>query len=207
VTADALAPQATALRHRPLADRADAVAAACIGGPRGVMLAERPFLSAVNLRVNPAGEAARRIGESLGAPLPTVPNTVRSAGRRDVLWLGPDEWLVIGPDGDAPALLALLRDGLGAEHGSVVDVSASRTTVELSGPSARDLLEKGCALDLHPRAFGAGRCAQSTLARAQVVLWQTSDEPAYRLLVRASFAGYLADWLIDAAGEYGVPEV
>jgi sarcosine oxidase subunit gamma len=186
------------LRRSPLADRAETLAAA---SSDAVTLTEVPFLAAVNLRVDPESDAARRVGERLGTPLPVVPNTVAGAGSRSVLWLGPDEWLVVGPDGDAPALLALLGD----EPDSVVDVSANRTTVQVSGPSARDLLEKGCTLDLHPRAFGVGRCAQSTVAKAQVVLWQTADTPVYRLLVRGSFSGYLADWLIDAAGEYAVP--
>jgi sarcosine oxidase subunit gamma len=61
------------------------------------------------------------------------------------------------------------------------------------------VLAAGCALDLHPRAFGPGRCAQTLLARAAVILEQTSGEPAYRIYVRPSFAGYLADWLRDAA--------
>jgi sarcosine oxidase subunit gamma len=84
----------------------------------------------------------------------------------------------------------------GTEPGaSIVDVSANRTTIEVR---SRELLEHGCTLDLHPRAFHAGHCAQTMIARTQVALWQTSDEPVYRLLVRPSFATYLADWLSDA---------
>ncbi|ONI72764.1 hypothetical protein ALI144C_42930 [Actinosynnema sp. ALI-1.44] len=148
---------------------------------------EIPFLTMVNVRVPPTGDAAARISARLGGPLPVVPNSVVEAGRRHILWLGPDEWLVVGPDGDRelPGMLP-----------EAVDVSANRTTIEVR---SRDLLEHGCTLDLHPRAFHAGRCAQTTIARTQVILWQTSDEPVYRLLVRGSFATYLADWLSDAA--------
>ncbi|MDT7677764.1 MAG: sarcosine oxidase, subunit gamma, partial [Pseudonocardiales bacterium] len=77
---------------------------------------------------------------------------------------------------------------------------------------AREVLEQGCPLDLHPRVFGPGRCVQTMLARAQVVIWRPAsdatdgaeDSPGetFRLLVRGSFAGYLAAWLTDAAGEY-----
>jgi len=183
-------------RCSPLADRTDDLVSASTPELR---IMEVPFLSQVSLRVNPDGDAARAVEQRLGLPLPTEPNTVAAAGGRAVLWLGPDEWLVVGPDGDADALVGLL-DGARC----AVDVSANRTTVEVSGRSARDLLEKGVALDLHPRAFGAGNCASTLLARTQVVLWQTSDEPAYRLLVRGSFAGYLAGWLVDAAREYAV---
>ncbi|MBO0874689.1 MAG: sarcosine oxidase subunit gamma [Pseudonocardia sp.] len=166
-----------------------------------VRIAELPFGSAVNLRADPTAAA---VAEVLGGPLPTEPNTVVEWRGRHVLWLGPNEWLVVGPDGDAPGLVARLRAALAGTRGSAVDVSANRTTVEVSGQRATDLLEKGCQLDLHPRAFRAGRCAQTMVAKAQVVLWQATDAPAvaYRLLVRGSFAGYLAAWLADAAAEY-----
>ena len=84
-----------------------------------------------------------------------------------------------------------------------MDVSANRTTFELSAPWARDLLEKGMSIDLHPRVFGPGRCAQTLLARAQVILQQVDDKPTYHVLVRGSFAPYLAAWLADAASEFG----
>jgi sarcosine oxidase subunit gamma len=117
---------------------------------------------------------------------------VAGSGDRTALWLGPDEWLLVGPGPEPQA-------------GTVVDVSANRTTIELSGAKARDVLMKGCSLDLHPRAFGPSRCAQTALARTAIVLHQTTDEPAYRILVRCSFAEYLAEWLMDAASEFGRP--
>jgi sarcosine oxidase subunit gamma len=70
----------------------------------------------------------------------------------------------------------------------------------VGGPRARDLLAHGCALDLHPRVFGPGRCAQTMLARAQVVLLPRPDD--FLVLVRSSFAAYLSEWLLDAATEY-----
>ncbi|MFC0432856.1 sarcosine oxidase subunit gamma [Kutzneria buriramensis] len=147
----------------------------------------------VDLRVDPIAPAATRIGELLGTPLPVVPNT----GSEAVLWLGPDEWLVFGASEDQ------LRTALGDTPGSVVDVSANRVVYELSGPDARDVLEQGCAIDLHPRAFGPGRCAQTMLARANVILHQVDAAPTYRLLVRPSFAGYLTSWLRDAMSAAG----
>jgi sarcosine oxidase subunit gamma len=202
VTAELLAQvpdEAKALRRSPLADhpllRAGGVASE-------VRFSELPFLSQVDLRVDPAGAPAQRIAERLAVALPTRPGTVASAGERSVLWLGPDEWLVLGPDGDTAALVQLLQESLGADPGSVVDVSANRTVIEIAGAAARDLLEKGTAIDLHPRSFSTGQCAQTLLSRAQVVLWQVSETPTYRLLVRPSFAQYVADWLVDGALEY-----
>ncbi len=166
------------LRRSPLAGRDD--------------VREIPFLTMINVRT--AG------GTLLGVAVP-APNRVATAGERAILWLGPDEYLVVAPDGDPVAELT-------AESAeSVVDVSANRTTIELSGPNARDVLEKGMSIDLHPRAFGPGHCAQTLLARSQVVLRQVDSAPAatgptYHVLVRGSFAPYLADWLVDASKEF-----
>ncbi|WP_042387303.1 sarcosine oxidase subunit gamma [Streptacidiphilus melanogenes] len=193
------------LRRSPLGHLADRFAASSVPGPGGVRLRELPFLTQLNLRLDPTGPAAARAAEALGAPLPTGACQAAGTGALRVLRLGPDEWLVVGPDGAAPTLGDTLRQALGEEPGSVVDVSANRTTLELAGPSARPVLEQGCSLDLHPRAFGPGRCAQTTVAKVQVVLDQLDDEPCYRLLVRDSFAQYLADWLLDAAGESQAP--
>ncbi|MFI0512176.1 sarcosine oxidase subunit gamma [Streptomyces sp. WSLK1-5] len=193
-----------ALRTSPLSHLEERMRAAAVTGARGVTLTELPFLTMVNVRVGPASEAADRLGRAVGAPLPRRCGDTGAHGHRTVLWLGPDEWLVLSRD-DPGALTEGLRGALGGAPGSVVDVSANRTTLELSGPSAREVLEKGCPLDLHPRAFGPGRAVSTTVGPVPVLLWQTADTPAYRLLPRSSYADYLAQWLIDAMSEYGRP--
>lgn len=190
-------------RRSPLAGAAGRLAATTRSSGGTIRLAELPFLAQVNLRLDPKGAAADAVGLALGLSLPVEPNTVVRAGELTVLWLGPDEWLVVGPPDTQRDLEQRIRAAAGDEHVAVTDVSAQRTTLLVSGARARDLLAHGCALDLHPRAFGAGRCAQTMLARAQVVL-VARDEPGagFWVLVRSSFAGYLTDWLLDAAAEY-----
>ncbi|MET8976946.1 sarcosine oxidase subunit gamma family protein [Streptomyces sp. NPDC004539] len=190
----------------PLAHLKEQMSAATVTGPRGVSLAELPFLAMVNVRVDPASEAAARIEKALGAVLPRECGQTSTAGAHTATWAGPDEWLVLSR-GEPATLTGELKEALGADPGSVVDVSANRTTVQLSGPSARAVLEKGCPLDLHPRAFTPGRAVSTTVGPVPVVLWQVDDSPTYRLLPRASFADYLGRWLIDAMGEYRGPEV
>ena len=199
-----------ALRVSPLSDLAAAFEAADVAGARGVRLREIPFPAQVNLRLDALHEtAARRIGAVLGAELPTLPNTVAQTAGGHVLWLGPDEWLIVSPGGEAAPIESALRSALECaqtDHAgsSVVNVSAARSVLELSGPSARGVLEKGCALDLHPATFRPGRCAQTLVSRVEVILHQTTDTTC-RLFVRSSFARYLALWLLDAMGEYRHP--
>jgi len=173
----------------------------------GVAMAPRvrelPFLAQIDVRADPSdGALMGRLRSVLGADLPLEPNTtaVSADGSRHVLWLGPDEWLVLGEPGTGPALEVALRDAMAGGRGAVVDVSANRTTLSISGPRARELLAFGCSLDLDARSFGPGRCAQAMLARANVIIVPVgpAEEPAFRVLVRPSFAGYLADWLADA---------
>jgi sarcosine oxidase, subunit gamma len=172
--------------------------------PAIVGLAEVPYRTQLTLRVAPATPAAAAVERALGAALPLAPNTAVRSGAVDVLWMGPDEWLVVAPGGDR--VVPRLRAATEGHHATVVDVSAQRTIVELSGSAAGEVLAKGCSLDLHPRAFGPGRCAQTALARAGVILLPRGD--AWWILVRASFAEYLGEWLLDASAEHRgvVPE-
>ena len=193
------------LRHSPLERLADRLRAAAVAGDRGVRLRELPFLAMVSVRVAPGSAAAARIVGRLGGPLPEACGAVTTSGPHPVLWLGPDEWLVVSTAEPGP-LTEELREALGGDPGSVVDVSANRTALELSGPSARAVLEKGCPADLHPRSFGPGNAVATSLGPVPLLLWQTG-ETSYRLLPRSSFADYVARWLLDAATEYAGPEV
>jgi sarcosine oxidase subunit gamma len=193
------------LRRSPLAHLADRLRDATVSGPRGVSLAEWPYAPMVSLRVAPASPAAHRVVKHLGAALPTACGATASARSGTALWLGPDEWLIVSPPG-TPSVADELHAALAGEPGSVVDVSANRAVLELRGPAARQVLEKGCALDLHPRSCGRGQAFVTQIGPVPVILWQTAED-TYRLLPRSSFADHLARWLIDAMAEYALPEV
>lgn len=172
--------------------------------PGQVRIAEVPFLTQLDLRIAPEGAAATAVGKALGGELPVAPcTTTRGTSSRmddvEVLWLGPDEWLVLAAPWRQRELEDLLRTAIGGEHGAVVDVSAQRTALSLSGPAAREVLARGCAIDLDPRIAPAGTCVQTLLARTGLTI-VVRDERAseFLLLVRASFAQYLAAWLVDA---------
>ncbi len=169
-----------------------------------VALGERRFGGKINLRLDPTDHDAMAAARGeLGFGLPTEPNTVAGGEGVCALWLGPDEWLVTTAGGEEAGLMARLNGALAGHHASVVDVSDARTVIVLRGERARDVLAKGCGLDLHPRVFKPGRCAQTALARASILIHQTSEDPAYDIYVDRSFAQYLWTWLEDAAAEFG----
>ena len=180
------------------------------GGPAdaGVRLSERPHRAKINLRGD--GDAFRQaVAEAIGTALPTAANTANNGDDIAVLWLGPDEWLVTAPPGTEGDLVARLTGAVDSHHAAVVDVTDNFTTIRIAGPAARTALAKGCPLDLHPRAFGPGRVAQSVVAQVDVILHQVAGDdgvagPAFDLIVRRSFAEYLWQILADAGREYGV---
>ena len=199
------------LRHSPLAHLglSGRAAAREAGREPGVTMGERPFRGIVNLR-GPADEEGFRaaVESALGAAPPREANTTATGEGATILWLGPDEWWVVTP-GDGPATAAKLRAALEGRSSAVTDVGESRTCIHLGGPRARDLLAKGSPLDLHPRVFAAGGCAQGHVAKALVTLHMTAGDedeggPAFDLYVLGSFADYLWRWLEDAAAEYGL---
>lgn len=192
----------TTLRTSPLGHWDDRLAEL---GPV-VQVAERPFLTQITLRVRDA-DAEAAVGVALGVPLPTTPCTFTRGtgphGELEVLWMGPDEYLVLAEPGLQSPLEEALRAALGAAAGAVVDVSAQRTALALSGPRVRDVLAHGCAIDLHPTAAPTGTCVQTLLAQAGIVLLvRDAGRGEFGLLVRSSFAAYLAAWLVDAGLEY-----
>lgn len=174
--------------------------------PPSAQLAEEPFVTMVDLWVDPNGAGATAAAGALGADaLPTTPSTAVDGSDTTVIWFGPDEWLVTSTGRAGEDLEAQLRDAVAEHDGAAVDVSAQRTTLRLRGEHARDVLAKGCSLDLHPSAFGPGAAAQTMLGLAAVVLIPLADNGTdYRILVRSSFARYLAEWLVDAAEEYAI---
>ena len=98
-----------------------------------------------------------------------------------------------------------LRRAVGDGFATVVELGCGQTVIEIAGARAREVIAKGCPLDLHPRAFGPGNCAQSRLARTLVTLAQVDDAPTFELIVRRSFADYLWQWLVDACPHPVVP--
>jgi len=176
--------------------------------PQSVTITEEPFVAMVDLWVDPTGPGAAAAAAVLGFDLPTAASTSAGTDAVTAVWLGPEEWLITTRSQPAPALESDLRAAVTPHGGAAIDVSGQRTTLRLRGAHARDVLEKGCSLDLHPTVFVRSTAAQTMLGLAGVILIALDDRGTdYRILVRSSFARYLAEWLIDAAEEFGVDPV
>jgi heterotetrameric sarcosine oxidase gamma subunit len=150
--------------------------------------------------------AQPRAGEALDAALAAfhvdaLPRIGASAsvGGSSLLGIGPGQWLLIANDETAPGL-----SGAAPARAFAVAVESGDawTQFAISGSASRDLLAKGCALDLHPWVFEHGACAVTRFAQLRCVLHRVGA--GYRLLAGRSYAVSLAEWLNEAAAEFGL---
>ena len=177
----------------------------------GVLISELKHRTQITVRGQSTDPAFMQgIKKALGFALPTQACT--AAGKADglhILWMGPDEWLVVAPPENEPLIMEKLIKALEGLDAALVDVSESRTVIQLSGQQARAVLNKGCSIDLHPRTFTPGQVVNTLLARAHITLHQTATQkstrfPTYDIYVHRSYAEYMWSWIEDASREYGL---
>ncbi len=116
-----------------------------------------------------------------GVVLPAEPCRAAEAEGFAALWLGPDEYLLLGR-------------AVPATEFAVVDVTHRNLGFRLAGPNAEALLAAGVALDLAPAAFPVGMCTRTMFEKAEIVLWRRG-EADWHIEVARSFAPYLRDML------------
>lgn len=166
----------------------------------GLVIEERPGLGAIALRLK--GEPERRLASAaLGLDLAGQVGTTAERAERAALRLGPDEWLLLCARAHGLALAADLATALTGYSAAIAPIGNGTVAIEASGPKVRTFLAKGTSLDLHPRAFAAGRCAVTGFGKIRVTLWQREAE-RFSLFVGRSFARSFWDWAVDAAREW-----
>jgi len=172
-----------------------------------VRLAERKALTAIQvLTFNGKHDAAATaISKAIGVECSTEPGICNSDGTTQVCWNGPNSWMIIASDAEAGRgggeLLQTLQAAVG-DLGAVVDQSHGRCGLRLSGTRARQVMAKNTALDLHPRAFGPGRCAMTSVAHMNATIVQVDDAPTYDLFVIRSLARSFAHAIEHACQEF-----
>lgn len=168
----------------------------------GFELRALPFEGKIELRGDPSDESFESaVDRILVGALPVNANTVTRANDYAVFWLGPDEWRLHCPDNDRYELFTQFQEAFDGCHAALVDVSDYYVGMRLSGAKTLEVLSKGTSLDLHPRAFEVGRCAQTRFGHATVLLHKL-EAKVVDLQVRWSFAEYVWRYLVDGSREY-----
>ena len=136
------------------------------------------------------------IGAALGVAIVDGPSCSHGEGLT-LLGTGPGTWLAQVER--APADWAAgLRGRLDA-LASVSDQSGGYVVFRLSGPGARDVLQRGASLDLHPASFVPGSVATTVIAHIGVIIRQIDEAPTYDVALFRSFAGSFHDWFDTTA--------
>jgi sarcosine oxidase subunit gamma len=173
-----------------------------VGTVDTVSIRELPGLHAIDLRavtgtITHAAIVAALGGLDLSGTPGKIVGKLVFAGEPYALCLAPDWWLLVGIP-EAEKMLAPLKD---QHHFSVVDVSGQRTTIELEGPQAREVLAHLWDQDLREKNFPVASVSQGLMAKAPVIVCRIAPF-RYRVMVRSSFALHLWKALVDAAVEY-----
>ena len=170
------------------------------GGKPGLVITELAHLGKINLRGG--DDMLPTIRTHTGCAALPGNNRVVTVGDRHLVWLAPDEFLLLCAAGTETHLHSQLTLDLDGIHAAVTNVTDGLCALSLRGPATRKVLAKGCGLDLHPSKFAAGDAAQTMLVHAGITLIAT-DESGFTLVCRTSFAPYVTTWLMDAGLEFG----
>ena len=170
-----------------------------------LVIKEAPLSAHLNLRGD-AGDSqfCAAVAQVLDLVLPLQPGTYQRNSNTSIYWLGPSEWLIVKEGGDAAALERALRKSLSG-HISIVDISGGQTCINLRGVAVATLLKKSSIYDFEgwdAATPNSGSVVQTTFAKASAAVSNRSDG-SYDLVIRRSFADYVAQWLLDAGGEFG----
>jgi heterotetrameric sarcosine oxidase gamma subunit len=156
-------------------------------------------MAKVLVHAEPSGAVAERLGVPFG-------QSRRSDDGTLILRVRPAQWLLFAPPGRGPELVEEWQGAAGDsdEFVSVVDVSAGRSLLRLTGDAAPALLAKVCALDLDTAPDGSALRSSVAKVNAEVVRADEGGRRSYLLACDRSFGQYLIGALADAGAEFSV---
>jgi sarcosine oxidase subunit gamma len=170
--------------------------------PGTLKICESPQPGFLSLRGNLADtQFVSSVETILDVAVPVTPLTFCSRGDSAIYWQGPSECLLIVPAGRETELETSLRETLQG-HFALTDVSGGFSQISLHGEAVPLLLKKASAYDFDPQVFAEGRCVSTVVAKTTALVSRHSDG-VFNMVVRRSFAHYLARWLLDASAEFG----
>ena len=160
----------------------------------------------ITLRGDLASDTVRdAVQQAVGLGLPDPRQALMGAGIA-VLWMAPDELLLICPYAEVANRIAAIDAALAGQHFLAVNVSDARSHLHVAGPGAREVLAKLCPVDLSPDAFTPGMIRRTRMAQIAAAFW-LDDAGTFHLICFRSVSDYAFNILKTAAkpgGEVGV---
>ena len=170
----------------------------------GITFMELAFVKKINIRGNPSDNNFMSSNKKiLDTALPIKPNTYTNNGKIKILWLGPNEWLVVDENpNENNELISKLENINNREESSITDISENRTVIRIAGKKLFTLLSKFLVLDLDQNLPNESSVAQTLFVKVPVILVRNySNEigqiPEIDIFTNRSHSNYIYKLLID----------
>ena len=169
----------------------------------GVTIEELSLSGKINIRGKSSDkEFMKNIGSALNLVLPIEPNVRIFNNNISIMWLGPNEWLVITPENEKDGIISLLKSNLNPQKTAITDVSFNRTILRLEGEKVFTLLSKFLVANLEKILKTNFSVAQSIFIKIPVLFVRnnTDEEPtSLDLHLNRSHTKYVYELLVDGS--------
>ena len=123
---------------------------------------------------------------------------VNSNDQTRILWMGPENWLVISSNN----LLNELNEKFSTTEFAVTDISHSRSIIELQGPDVLEVIKKGSPFDIE--SLTKNNCTNTVYNGINITIDNIEDSKnQIRIISLRSFGESLYHSVTDACLEYG----
>ena len=135
--------------------------------------------------------------EDLDLPLENQKVTANKETR--ILWSAPRTWLIISSKKN---IINNIKDKCDHENFAVTDISHSRAVIQIKGLQAKEVLKKGCPININE--IQVNNCAGTVFNGITVVVDFVNNNPdTFNLLALRSFSETFYHHITDAALEFG----
>ena len=135
--------------------------------------------------------------EGLGFPIEN--SKVESNKETRILWSAPRTWFVISKKEN---IINNIKEKCTDENFAITDISHSRAVIQIKGLQAREILKKGCPLNINE--FKMNNCAGTVFHGISIVVDLIDNNPdTFNLLTLRSFGESFYHHITDAALESG----
>ena len=135
--------------------------------------------------------------EDLDLPLENLKVTANKEIR--ILWNAPRAWLVISSKKN---IVSTIKDKFDDKNFAVTDISHSRAVIQIKGLQAKEVLKKGCPININE--IQVNNCAGTVFNGITIVVDFVNNNPdTFNLLALRSFGETFYHHITDAALEFG----
>lgn len=173
---------------------------------------ELPFVKKLNLRGDSKDkDFMARVGKIIKSVLPTEPNTCTNNGKIKIMWLGPNEWLIVEENQEEKNdLLFKLQNEIGDKKEAITDVSENKTILKIIARSSTNeffeknilftLLAKFIALDLDKNLANTSSVVQTLFVKVPIIIvcnYEYGQYPEVDIFANRSHSNYIYNLLVD----------